>query len=139
MNPKDVLALVNAGFTKDEIMAILAPTPAPAPAPAPAPTPAPAPAPTPGPAPAPAPAPAPTPGPAPAPAPAPAPTPAPPIIRTPDDASQEMFNNILNQMKALTQAVYQNNITESNNPLPTQRTAEDITAEIINPRQEVKQ
>ena len=131
MYPSDVLALVNAGFTKDEIMALLAPTPAPVPTPTPEPTPAPDPAPTP--------APAPAPDPAPAPAPAPAPTPAPPIIRTPDDASQEMFNNILNQMKALTQAVYQNNIIGSNNPLPTQRTAEDITAEIINPKQEVKQ
>ena len=41
----DVLALAKAGFTRDEIAAILGSAPDPAPAPAPAPDPAPAPAP----------------------------------------------------------------------------------------------
>ena len=47
MNLERVYKLVDAGFTKDEIMRLMGykpePTPAPAPAPAPAPTPAPAP------------------------------------------------------------------------------------------------
>lgn len=48
-----ILTLINAGYTREEITALLAPahTPAPTPEPAPAPTPAPAPAPTPAPAP----------------------------------------------------------------------------------------
>lgn len=53
MNLERIYKLVDAGFTKDEIMRLMgykpAPTPAPEPAPAPAPTPAPAPAPTPAP------------------------------------------------------------------------------------------
>ena len=47
MNLERIYKLVDAGFTKDEIMRLMGykpePTPAPAPAPAPAPTPAPAP------------------------------------------------------------------------------------------------
>ena len=71
-----ILALVNAGYTKAEIDAMMhpagaTPTPAPVPAPDPAPDPVPAPAP------APAVAPAPTPAPAPAQAEMPAPDPAP--------------------------------------------------------------
>lgn len=59
MNLERIYKLVDAGFTKDEIMRLMGykPAPAPDPAPAPAPTPAPAPAPAPTPAPAPAPAP----------------------------------------------------------------------------------
>ena len=60
-----------------------------------------------------------------------------PVIHTPDDASQQMFNNLLQQMNQLTQAVYQNNILNSQNQIPQERTAADITAEIINPKQEV--
>lgn len=55
MKLEDVMALVHAGYTKDEISAMTAPAPAPAPEPAPAPAPEPAPAPAPEPAPAPAP------------------------------------------------------------------------------------
>lgn len=58
-----ILTLINKGYTKEEITAILNPVPTPAPVPAPAPTPAPAPAPDP--------VPAPTPAPSPTPAPAP--------------------------------------------------------------------
>ena len=53
MKPEEVLALVNAGYTKAEIEQMSNPAPAPEPAPAPAPEPAPAPAPEPAPAPAP--------------------------------------------------------------------------------------
>ena len=47
MNLERIYKLVDAGFTKDEIMRLMGykPAPAPAPAPSPAPTPAPAPAP----------------------------------------------------------------------------------------------
>lgn len=73
-------ALAQAGFTKQEIIAMItnsaAPAPAPVPAPAPAPAPVPAPAPAPAPASAPAPAPAPTPSPLPTPLPGPAQIPA---------------------------------------------------------------
>ena len=44
MKLEDVMALVRAGYTKDEISAMTAPEPAPAPAPEPAPAPAPEPA-----------------------------------------------------------------------------------------------
>lgn len=55
MKLEDVMALVHAGYTKDEISAMTAAAPAPAPEPAPAPAPEPAPAPAPEPDPAPAP------------------------------------------------------------------------------------
>ena len=44
MNYEDIILLVKAGYTRDQIAAMQAPAPTPAPAPAPAPTPAPAPA-----------------------------------------------------------------------------------------------
>ena len=49
MNLDRIYKLVDAGFTKDEIMRLMGYKPAPAPAPAPPPAPAPAPAPTPAP------------------------------------------------------------------------------------------
>ena len=51
MKLNDVLTLINAGFTADQIRAMDGGTPEPTPAPAPEPTPAPAPEPTPAPAP----------------------------------------------------------------------------------------
>ena len=59
MNANDILTLLKAGYTRQEIDSMANPAPAPDPAPAPAPDPAPAPAPDPAPAPAPDPAPAP--------------------------------------------------------------------------------
>ena len=47
MNYEDIILLVKAGYTRDQIAAMQAPAPTPAPEPAPEPTPAPAPAPTP--------------------------------------------------------------------------------------------
>ena len=44
MNYEDIILLVKAGYTRDQIAAMQAPAPTPAPAPAPAPEPAPAPA-----------------------------------------------------------------------------------------------
>lgn len=46
MNYEDIILLVKAGYTRDQIAAMQAPAPTPAPAPAPAPEPEPAPAPT---------------------------------------------------------------------------------------------
>ena len=47
MNYEDIILLVKAGYTRDQIAAMQAPAPTPEPAPAPTPAPAPAPAPTP--------------------------------------------------------------------------------------------
>lgn len=44
MNYEDIILLVKAGYTRDQIAAMQAPAPTPAPAPAPTPAPAPAPA-----------------------------------------------------------------------------------------------
>jgi len=54
MNYEDIILLVKAGYTRDQIAAMQAPAPTPAPEPAPEPAPAPAPEPTPAPAPTPA-------------------------------------------------------------------------------------
>lgn len=54
MNYEDIILLVKAGYTRDQIAAMQAPAPTPAPEPVPEPTPAPAPEPTPAPAPTPA-------------------------------------------------------------------------------------
>lgn len=122
MNLKDVLTLLNAGYTRDEIQAMTAGDPTPAPAPNTDPAPAQAPAPSPAPDPAPAPDPNAAlvaallnlagqnqaqqaenvqPTPAPAPAPAPTPTPAPVTQTTPqEDAAQ-----ILRGLGSLVQGV----------------------------------
>lgn len=54
MNYEDIILLVKAGYTRDQIAAMQTPAPAPAPEPTPAPTPVPEPAPAPTPAPTPA-------------------------------------------------------------------------------------
>ena len=120
MDLNDILKLVNAGFTKAEIMKLFSADPAgdpvPARAPAPAQTPAPAPASDPAPTPAPAPAQTPTP----APASDPAPTPA------PEDLTQKLLNGITGQLQALTSAVQANNIRGANAPAKGPETTEDI-------------
>ena len=121
MRLEDVMALVHAGYTKDEIGAMTAPEPAPAPAPAPAPEPAPTPAPEPAPTPAPAPAPTPAPTPAPAPAPAPAAAPATPVSQT-----EALLREILG-------AVQMSNIKKITTEPPVEKGADVVTARIINP------
>lgn len=74
----NVLALARAGYSKDEIAAMLTAAPEPAPAPDPAPAPAPAPV------------------PAPAPAPAPAPDPAPAA----QDGIQQRLDQVLEELRA---------------------------------------
>ena len=113
MNLERIYKLVDAGFTKDEIMRLVGYKPAPAPAPAPAPTPAPAPAP----------APAPTPAPAPAPATAPAPAPDSALVDT------------LKQMQTTLQQMQLANIGAADNtpPRSDDDIASDFLAAIINP------
>ena len=83
-----ILTLINAGYSREEITALLTPAPAPAPAPVPAPAPAPVPAP----------APAPVPAPAPAPVPAPAPAPVPDMAAI-QGAINQMGSNIVTALQ----------------------------------------
>lgn len=122
MDAKDILALVNAGFTKEDILAlgnVQAQTPA-VPAEAPAPIPAPVPAE------APAEAEVAVSEPAPAPVPAPAPTP---------EQAQPSTSDLMREIAKLTVAVQANAI--ANSVLPQggfhQPSAEDALAEIIRP------
>ena len=99
----DILKLVNAGFSKAEIMQLSA-APAGDPAPAPAGDPAPA-------------------GePAGDPAPAPAQAPA----AAPEDLTQKLLSGITGQLQALTSAVQANNIRGASSPANGPETTEDI-------------
>lgn len=105
MKLEEIMALVNAGYTKEEIAALEQPA-NPEPAPAPAPEPAPAPQPE----------------------PAPAPTPAP-------EPAQPTMADLMQSIAKLTSAVQANAIANSiipggNNQQPA---AEDMLAEIIRP------
>lgn len=102
MNKEDIIALVRAGFTREEIRALYKDEPAPAPAPA---EPAPA---------------EPTPAPAPA-EPAPAPASAEP---TPE------YKELLEQVKTLVSVVQATNRINTNQPAP--RTEDDILDSILN-------
>ncbi len=106
----EIMALVNAGFTKDDISKLLTAAPDQEPAPAPEPTPAPVPEP----------APEPTPAPAPAPAPA--------------EDQQPSMADLMQSIAKLTSAVQANAIAHSVIPGGAQQpTAEDMLAEIIRP------
>lgn len=96
----DILKLINAGFTKAEIMQLSAGDPAPAPADDPAPA-----------------------GdPAPAPEGDPVPTPA----QAPENLTQKLLNGITGQLQALTSAVQANNIRGANAQANGPETTEDI-------------
>lgn len=110
----ELMKLLDAGFTKQEIMALNG-TPAPAPQPELAPAPQPEPAPAPRPEPAPAPAPRPEPAPAPAPAPAP----------------QNDQAAILAKLEELNQTIIRSNINNSRQP--ETESVDDILATIIRP------
>lgn len=103
MKFEDVMALVRAGYTKDDIAAMAAPEPAPAPAPEPVPEPAPAPEPT------------------PAPEPAPAPAPATQVSQT-----EALLREILG-------AVQMGNINKAAMEPPVEKGADVVTARLINP------
>ena len=116
-----ILTLINAGFTREEISALLNTqlTPAPAPTPNPAPAPAPAPAPV----------------PAPSPAPAPAPTPAP----VPAATDADRIIGAVNQMgQNFIQALQRATLGAAIMPTPSnpQADIDAITAAIINPKKE---
>lgn len=122
MELTDIMALVKAGYTKDEIAQMEKPEPAnPNPAPISEPTPAPASVAEPEPAPAPAPTPVPQPQPTPTPAPAPA---------------EPTMAELMQSIAKLTSAVQANAIAQSVIPgagNPQTPTAEDMLAEIIRP------
>lgn len=102
INVDDILKLVNAGFTKAEIMQLSAAAPASDPAPALEDDPAPAPAGDPAPAP------------------------------TPEDMTQKLLNGITGQLQALTSAVQANNIRGANAPANAPETTEDIIKSMFN-------
>jgi len=106
INVDDILKLVNAGFTKAEILQLSAAAPAGDPAPAPAP--------------------AGDPAPAPAPAGDPAGDPAPAPATAPEDLTQKLLNGITGQLQALTSAVQANNIRGASSPVNGPETTEDI-------------
>lgn len=111
MNYEDIILLVKAGYTRDQIAAMQAqaPTPAPTPAPAPAPTPAPAQA--------------------PAPAPEPEPAPAPTKPQGIEDLSQMLAA----EFAKLNDAIVKANLQQAQQP--PQESVDDILASIINPPQ----
>ena len=111
MTYQELMNLVNAGFTKQEILAItgqLNAEPAKAPDPVPDPEPAKAP------------------DPAPDPEPAKAPDPVP-------DATQSAIDQLTAQVTKLTTLVQRSNILSSEQPEMKQQSAEDIIASIIFP------
>ena len=111
MTTNDILELVRAGFTKDEIFTLAGAQPAqPAPEPAPAPDPEPAPQPA--------------PEPVPAPAPAPAPQPAQP-------QQYDMLGQILDKLDKAAEQMQELAIKQSQQP--PKETADDILAAIIRP------
>ena len=107
MKLEDVMALVRAGYTKDDIAAMSVPEPVAAPTAEPAPPPSPVPAPA--------------PEPAPEPSPAPAPTPAPQVSQT-----EALLREILG-------AVQMGNINKAAMEPPVEKGADVVTARIINP------
>lgn len=110
MSYEDIILLVKAGYTRDQIAAMQTPAPAPVPTPAPAPEPTPAP----------------TPVPEPAPAPTPAPTPA---VQGIDDLSKMLSA----EFAKLNDAIVKANLQQAQQP--PQESVDDILASIINPPQ----
>ena len=107
MNYEDIILLVKAGYTRDQIAAMQAPAPTPAPEPAPEPTPAPAPAPT----------------------PAPAEPPAPPKPQGIEDLSQMLAA----EFAKLNDAIVKANLQQAQQP--PQESVDGLLASIINPPQ----
>ena len=104
MKPEELLKLVNAGFTKQEIMAMFGTAPDPAPVPVPDPVP--------------------DPDPAPAPDPDPAPAP---------DPASEAIAKLTQQVSNLTSIVQRSNLLMSEQPVIKDTKPEDIIASIIYP------
>lgn len=131
MNIADIIALAGAGFTKDDIVRIAGSMTTPTPTPTPTPTATTIPTSAPvmyQPTPTPAQTPTPTPTPAPTPATAPVQNPIQQYMPTPQPSGVD-FGNKLDQILG---AVQNSNIM--NMQVPAQPTAEDMLAEIINPK-----
>ena len=117
MNQEDILALVRAGFTRSEILAMQTPAAEPAPA-EPQPDPEPAPA-------------APQPDPEPAPA-APQPEPA-PAAPQPAPAAQPSNQDVLAAINSLTAAIQNINRNSAQQPGQNRITGDDVMAGFIRP------
>ena len=113
MNYEDIILLVKAGYTRDQIAAMQAPAPTPAPAPEPAP--------------------APTQEPAPAPAPTPAPTPAEPQAQPKPQGIEDLSQMLAAEFSKLNDAIVKANLQQAQQP--PQESVDDILASIINPPQ----
>lgn len=112
MNYEDIILLVKAGYTRDQIAAMQAPAPTPAPAQAPTPAPAPALA----------------------PAQAPEPTPAPAEPEPPKPQGIEDLSQMLAaEFAKLNDAIVKANLQQAQQP--PQESVDDILASIINPPQ----
>lgn len=108
MNYEDIILLVKAGYTRDQIAAMQAPAPTPAPAPAPTPSPAPAPA--------------------------PEPAPAPAETEPPKPQGIEGLSQMLAaEFAKLNDAIVKANLQQAQQP--PQESVDDILASIINPPQ----
>ena len=112
MNYEDIILLVKAGYTRDQIAAMQAPAPTLAPAPAPAPTPAPA---------------------EPAPAPAPTLTPAEPPAPPKSQGIEDLSIKLSAEFAKLNDAIVKANLQQAQQP--PQESVDDILASIINPPQ----
>ena len=114
MNYEDIILLVKAGYTRDQIAAMQVTEPAPTPAPEPAPTP--------------------TPAPTPAPAEPPADPPAPPTPAEPKPQGIEDLSQMLAaEFAKLNDAIVKANLQQAQQP--PQESVDDILASIINPPQ----
>lgn len=108
MNYEDIILLVKAGYTRDQIAAMQAPSPTPAPAPSPTP--------------------------APAPTPAAEPTPAPEEPEPPKPQGIEDLSQMLAaEFAKLNDAIVKANLQQAQQP--PQESVDDILASIINPPQ----
>lgn len=112
MNYEDIILLVKAGYTRDQISAMQAPAPTPTPAPAPAPTPAPA---------------------EPAPAPAPTLTQAEPPAPPKSQGIEDLSKMLAAEFAKLNDAIVKANLQQAQQP--PQESVDDILASIINPPQ----
>lgn len=107
MNYEDIILLVKAGYTRDQIAAMQAPVPTPAPAP--------------------------TPTPAPAPAPAPEPAPAEPQAQPKPQGIEDLSQMLAAEFAKLNDAIVKANLQQAQQP--PQESVDDILASIINPPQ----
>lgn len=106
MNYEDIILLVKAGYTRDQIAAMQAPAPTPAPVP--------------------------TPAPAPAPAPEPTPAPAEPEPTKPQGI-EDLSQMLAAEFAKLNDAIVKANLQQAQQP--PQESVDDILASIINPPQ----